>query len=140
MNTKTNVPDIAHARERLAEARAALADTPVPTPGMGNHLYYPLLFLCETVAPVLDQVADYVDRKGVNAAWVPNGTVQHPHGRLMADGMREHDPARSCANDIHGCTQLVTEDNVVVGASYAGVDKRFCSESCLLEFELLERR
>ena len=48
------VPDTDRATEMLAEARAALHKVSPPhDPASTNPLYYPLLFLCESVAPVL---------------------------------------------------------------------------------------
>lgn len=40
-------------RLHVAEARAALAHVPPPTPDNDNPLYYPLLFLTETAECVL---------------------------------------------------------------------------------------
>lgn len=43
-------------REHVADARAALAKVPAPTPDADNPLYYPLLFLTETASAVLRHV------------------------------------------------------------------------------------
>lgn len=70
------VPDSDRAAEMLTEARAALAkSTPPNCAAPDNTLYYPLLFLCEAVEPVVK----WLNEANEPPAPSPSGEAPRPH-------------------------------------------------------------
>lgn len=85
------LPDVEHVRERVAEARAALTKLGPPSSPTPEHaLYYPLLFLCEALGPVLRWLDDEPSSGPTAPGSAAREKVDYEKAWQMADIERLH--------------------------------------------------